>query len=112
MMAKFKQIEANMEPPFVIETKASSNGNGAEELSELPGLVCIAAHQPRLAARLSIVNPDGLPKGDGPGASRRVGAARAARLRAPGRPVLASDPGNDRHACGFGQAHGRQHGRG
>jgi len=35
MMAKFKQIEANMEPPFVIETlvKASSNGGG-EELSD------------------------------------------------------------------------------
>ena len=37
-----------------------SQVHGAEELSELPGLVCIAAHQPRLAARLSIVNPDGL----------------------------------------------------
>ena len=35
MMAKFKQIEANMEPPFVIETvaKASANGGG-EELSD------------------------------------------------------------------------------
>ncbi|MGE5207619.1 MAG: DNA topoisomerase (ATP-hydrolyzing) subunit B [Chlamydiota bacterium] len=35
MMAKYKQIEANMEPPFVIETlvKASANGNG-EELSD------------------------------------------------------------------------------
>jgi DNA gyrase subunit B len=35
MMAKYKQIEANMEPPFVIETlaKASSN-SGGEELSD------------------------------------------------------------------------------
>jgi DNA gyrase subunit B len=35
MMAKYKQIEANMEPPFVIETlaKGSANGNG-EELSD------------------------------------------------------------------------------
>jgi hypothetical protein len=41
--------------------------HGAEELSELPGPVCIAAHQPRLAARLSIVNPDGSPEGDGAG---------------------------------------------
>ena len=38
-----------------------SQVDGAEELSELPGLVCVAAHQPRLAARLCIVNPDGLP---------------------------------------------------
>jgi hypothetical protein len=54
-----------------------SQVHGAEELSELPGLVCIAAHQSRLAARLSIVNPDGLPGGTGPGASKRVGAARS-----------------------------------
>src|SRR5690242_20722546 len=35
MMAKYKQIEANMEPPFVIETlaKAAANGGG-EELSD------------------------------------------------------------------------------
>jgi DNA gyrase subunit B len=35
MMAKYKQIEANMEPPFVIETlaKGSANGGG-EELSD------------------------------------------------------------------------------
>ncbi|HEV2116335.1 MAG TPA: DNA topoisomerase (ATP-hydrolyzing) subunit B [Terriglobales bacterium] len=35
MMAKYKQIEANMEPPFVIETlvKSSTNGGG-EELSD------------------------------------------------------------------------------
>jgi len=44
-----------------------SQVDGAEELSELPGLVGIAAHQPRFAARLSIVNPDGFPRGDGAG---------------------------------------------
>jgi len=43
-----------------------SQVDGAEELSELPALVCIGAHQPRLAAWLSIVNPDGLPRADGP----------------------------------------------
>jgi len=45
--------------------------HGAEELSELPGPVCIAAHQPRLAARLSIVNPDGSPQGDGAGCEQK-----------------------------------------
>ncbi|MGZ3739934.1 MAG: DNA gyrase subunit B, partial [Bdellovibrionota bacterium] len=37
MMAKYKQIEANMEPPFVVETivaKAAALTNGAEELSD------------------------------------------------------------------------------
>ncbi|HVO60579.1 MAG TPA: DNA topoisomerase (ATP-hydrolyzing) subunit B [Terriglobales bacterium] len=37
MLAKFKQIEANMEPPFVVETvvKGSTNGkDGEEELSD------------------------------------------------------------------------------
>jgi hypothetical protein len=38
-----------------------SQVHGAEELSELPGLVCVAAHLLRLAAWLSIVNPDGFP---------------------------------------------------
>jgi hypothetical protein len=49
-----------------------SQVHGAEELSELPGVVCIAAHKPRLVARLSIVNPDGLPDGMGPGATRNT----------------------------------------
>jgi DNA gyrase subunit B len=34
MMAKYKQIEANMEPPFVIETLVKGNGAGGEELSD------------------------------------------------------------------------------
>ena len=34
MMAKYKQIEANMEPPFVIETLAKASTNGGEELSD------------------------------------------------------------------------------
>ncbi|HJS99390.1 MAG TPA: DNA topoisomerase (ATP-hydrolyzing) subunit B [Terriglobales bacterium] len=35
MMAKYKQIEANMEPPFVIETLAKGSANsGGEELSD------------------------------------------------------------------------------
>ena len=34
MMAKYKQIEANMEPPFVIETLAKAATNGGEELSD------------------------------------------------------------------------------
>jgi len=37
MMSKYKQIEANMEPPFVVETivaKAAALTNGAEELSD------------------------------------------------------------------------------
>jgi DNA gyrase subunit B len=34
MMAKYKQIEANMEPPFVIETLVKANGAGGEELSD------------------------------------------------------------------------------
>ncbi|HEX6905235.1 MAG TPA: toprim domain-containing protein, partial [Terriglobales bacterium] len=34
MMAKYKQIEANMEPPFVIETLAKASANGGEELSD------------------------------------------------------------------------------
>ena|SRR6516162_5454035 len=48
-----------------------SQVHGAEELSELPGLVCIVAHQPRFAARLSIVNPDGLPRGDRAGCEQK-----------------------------------------
>jgi hypothetical protein len=50
-----------------------SQVHGAEELSELPGLVCIAAHQPRLAARLSSSIPMDSPEGMGPGVSRRFG---------------------------------------
>jgi len=34
MMAKYKQIEANMEPPFVIETLVKGNSAGGEELSD------------------------------------------------------------------------------
>jgi len=37
LITKFKQIEANLEPPFVVETiakSASSNGNEAEEAGE------------------------------------------------------------------------------
>jgi DNA gyrase subunit B len=34
MMAKYKQIEANMEPPFVIETLVKASTNGGEELSD------------------------------------------------------------------------------
>jgi DNA gyrase subunit B len=34
MMAKYKQIEANMEPPFVIETLVKGDGAGGEELSD------------------------------------------------------------------------------